>query len=279
MEGSSIKSEIAELIESGDRERVTSYCEKVAARLDSQKSTYPDAAMTRDHLGRAFLQIWDYSAATFEMEQALHLHRQNDKTVSPEAARCLGYMGRCYFYTGRPVEAEIALCEALTLLDHVPTDQQKARGFVLVELGLFHTRNKNYAEAERLFHEAARQHLRNFGYGNAHFAFVYMQLSVTYALQSRFQAAEKTMEKAFRALRFAGGAEDTRYAYLLKTRGQLFATMNRIDTARETYQEAIEFLHRIKKPRHFLLDELTCLIEKLVPNDGRDPQGVGPGAE
>src|SRR5688500_10560017 len=182
MESSSIKSEIAELIESGDRERVTSYCEKVAAQLDSQESIYPDAAMTRDHLGRAFLQIWDYSAAALEMEQALQLRRQNGKIVSADAARCLAYIGRCYLYTGRPAEAEISLCEALTILDHVPTEQQEVRGFVLIELGLFHTRNKNYTEAERLFHEAARQHLRNFGYGNAHFAFVYMQLSVTYAL-------------------------------------------------------------------------------------------------
>jgi tetratricopeptide (TPR) repeat protein len=268
MESSSRKSEIAELIQSGDRERISCWYRKIAAKLEGQEVSYPETAREREELGGVLLQIWDYRAAALEIEGALRLHRQNDKSISPDAARCLTYIGRCYLYTGRPVEAELALCEALTILDHLPTDQQGARGFVLVDLAIFHTRNKGFSEAERLLHEAARQHLHYFGYGNVHFAFAFMQLSVTYALQGKFQAAEKTLGKAFRALRFAGGADDAGYAFFLKTRGQLFAAMSRIDAARETYREATAFLQQIDKPRHFLLDELMRLIEKLGPNAG-----------
>ncbi len=139
---------------------------------------------------------------------------------------------------------------------------------MLIEFAEFHRQSKNFSQAEKLLHEAAREHLRNFGYGNAHFAFAYLQLSHTFATQGKFPAAEKTLKKAFRFLHLAGGADVEPFAFMLRARGKLFAKMNRIDAAREAYRETIEFLQRINKPRHFLLEDVNGLINNLAPNAG-----------
>ena len=244
----------------GDVEGVLRRCQELVR--ESRPEDYPRSAYIREELGRAHYELDDYFSAERYYRQSLEMHREHGHAVSEDSARCMGLLGLLTLWTGRTAEAEAAFCEALMLLDHLPTDQQTSRGYVLIDLAQLHTWEKEYEIAERLLHEAARQQLRNLGYCLDHLAYVFLHLSRVYEGQERMAAANKTMDKAVR-FRELHGHEDIHLASLLSARGGLMRRQRQWAAARESYSLALNVLRRVRPQSHWV-QRIESRLAKLT---------------
>ncbi len=225
--------------------------------------TYPENATVTEYLARAYYDNGDFCAAAIELERTLQFHREHNNLPSEDAVRCLYLLGRCYSWTSRAAAAEQTLAEALTLLDHLPEEQQSGRGFVLVELAHMHHLEGRFDTAEQLLLRAIKPMLHHFGYGNRHFGFVYLHLAWVYEKQGRTTAADRAMEKCVRWLRFAIDEDDFEFSKVLVANGVRLQKRGRLEEARQFMTEALTMLERIRKPDHYMIERLRDRLAKV----------------
>lgn len=235
-----------------------------AERLDRlAKDAYPDTAYSRECLARALDENGDYCGAALALEKAIELHRSHERDVSDDAVRCLCFLGRFYLWTGRPFAAERTLAEALTLVEHLPIEEQGGRGFILVDLAQMHSWDNEHQAAEELLHQATKEMLHYCGYGSPHIAFVFLHLGFVYARQDRLVVAERAIKKAIRMYRIAGNTKEVQYAALLSWRGVLEARLGRNDEAPASQTEALSILEPIRKQGHYFLERVRCRLARV----------------
>jgi tetratricopeptide (TPR) repeat protein len=247
-----------------DRDKAISFFANVAEAFGRlKKDHYPDTAYWYECLSRGLYENGDYCQAALVLEKAIQLHRSHGRDVSDDVVRCLDFLGRYYLWTGRPVEAERTLGEALTLVEHLPIDEQDGRGFVLVDLAQMHCWDGEYEIADGQLHQAAKEMLRYCGYGDPHIAFVFLHLSFLYARQNRLAIAERAIKKAIRMYRIDGSTNEERYAALITWRGVVEERQNRLDEARISQTEALAILEPIRKPGHYFLEKVRCRLQRV----------------
>jgi tetratricopeptide (TPR) repeat protein len=163
----------------GDLDRLVGCLRRMVERYDRRSAdAYPEYGFAQECLARALDDNGDWCGAALALQGALKSYRSNGEDVSTNIARCLCHLGRYYFWTGRPVEAERTLAEALTNIEHLPIVEQGGRGFVLVDQSQLHSSDGNYEIAEGLLHQATKEMLHYCGYGDSHIAFVFLHLSL-----------------------------------------------------------------------------------------------------
>ncbi|HZN32934.1 MAG TPA: tetratricopeptide repeat protein, partial [Pirellulaceae bacterium] len=257
--------DLGDLLGRGDIDGFVRRCQENIQLVEGQLAdAYPETAYVREDLARAYYELDDYFSAESQFRRALEIHRQHGQVVSDDAARCLGMLGRLALWTGRTAEAELLFCEALTLLDHVPADKQTSRGFVLIDLAQLHTWEGEYETAERLLHEAARQHLRSMGYCPGRLAFVYLHLSRAYLGQGRTSAADKTLNKAIRYCIRGREVESANFAALLTERGLLLERQQKVTNARGWHSAALRILQRVRPHGCKLLERVQGRLARLA---------------
>jgi tetratricopeptide (TPR) repeat protein len=256
--------ELYKLSRRGEFEEIVSRCKKIIAELAARPTdAYPETAQIHECLANAYYDDCDYCAAALEFESALRLYRAHQHVPTDDVVRCSMYLGRMFLWTGRPVEAEELLCEALTLLDHLPEENQFGRAFVLIDLAQLHRKAGELEIAEHLLLQAIRPMLHYCGYGSRHYGFLFFHLGSVYELQGRATAADKTMKKAFHWLRWAIDEDDDNFATVLSYNGVRLQQRGRLNEARAAQTEVVAILERIRKPGHYLLEKAKVRLAKL----------------
>jgi tetratricopeptide (TPR) repeat protein len=255
--------ELYQLSRRGEFEEVVCRCKGTLRELNTRwDEAYPETAMVVECLAHAYEDDGDYCAAAIEYERALTTHRAHSNVPSDHQARCLMYLGRMLNWTGRPAEAEEKLAEALTLLDHLPVEDQGGRAFVLADLALLHWRQREFAVAEQNILQSMKL-MMQFGYKNRHFCFVYFDLGRVFDSQGRAAAADWAMEKAIRWLRESIEEDHHGFAIFLSANGLRLQRRGRLENSRACQIEALGILQRIRKPGHFLLEKVKHRLAKL----------------
>jgi len=255
--------ELDQLSRRGEFEEIVCRCKGILQELKTRwDEAYPETAMVLECLAHAYDDDGDYCAAAIEYERALTTHRAHSNLPSDHLVRCLMYLGRMLLWTGRPAEAEERLTEALTLLDHLPEEDQGGRGFVLVDLAQMHRRDRELEAAEQLLLSAIKP-MSRFGYGNEHFDHVYVHLAMVFEEQGRKTATDRAMEKAIRWLRCVVTEDDANFATALSLNGLRLKSRGRREESRAYQAEALAMLQRIRKPGHYLLEKVKLRLAKL----------------
>lgn len=257
--------DIDQLAPRGEFDEIVRRCTARLAELGGRDGApYPEGALLVECIAQAHYDQGDYCAAAIEYEHALGMHRAHQSLPYKDIVRCLLYSGRNYLYTGRPAEAELALVEALTLLDHMPPSEQIGRGFVLVDLAQLHRWEGELDAAEALLLQAIKPMLA-LGYGNCHFASVYLHLAAVYEVQGRIAAADRAMEKAVRYFAMsAADDDDADYAWLLSRHGVLLGKRGRLADARAAQSQALAILQRVRQPGHHWLERVNLRLAALA---------------
>jgi tetratricopeptide (TPR) repeat protein len=231
------------------------------ANLDTNPDSWRDRSRLAEGIATALYRDGDCCAAAIEYERAVQMHRSHSPVPTCHLPRCLLYWGRMLLWTGRPAEAEEKFAEALMLLDHLPVDSQEGRPFVLVDLAQLYGFEKEYSTAETILKEAIGL-MAQFGYRNQHLAFAYFQLAQVYQAQGRWEAAERTMSKAVEWLR-NGNNNPRGFAEVLSIYGMQLFRCGQMTKARECQQEALAILQNIRKPGHFLLEQVKSRLARI----------------
>lgn len=196
-------------------------------------------------VAQCLFELGCYYVTTNKYAQAETIHQQalqmREHLLGPDhidVAQSLHELGIMSFGLAKYAEAETFIQRALKIVQTVNSTHPNLPE-IMNDLAAVYRKQKNYAMAEPLFHQALQQHEQYFGQLNPLTGGHLYNLASFYLDLGRYSEAEAYYLRALTSWERAVGVEDIDYAYGLRGLANLYAAQNNYSLAEPLYLQAL----------------------------------------